>query len=422
MTLDKSKLGLRVETTWDKFNKRPLSGLPAATRISIAKGRLVQTSPFFSTILYNLPLIITEAVPTAAVSGTTMYFNPNFARRLTALELAFVLCHEAMHICLGHTWRMRGWHKKTANIAQDLIVNEILLESLPKTKAQMPQEVGANLGVFDPVITKAGGYTAEGVYHILLQMAAQGGKGTPEGQELDEILSAEEARQRGLQAGTSQSQAELEARIQTLVGQAAVAEHRKAGNTSKGLERIIQTILHPQVPWQTLLQRFCVARMAEREERSWRRFNRRGFSTGIMMPSAQPGESLGPIAIAIDCSGSIGDKELSEFATEIQAIMADCRPSSMHLIYFDSAVCREETFQAGESVIIRPSGGGGTQFSPAIAAALAAPEEPEVIIFLTDLESSDFGPIPPVPVLWVSTSQHCKAPFGTVIQMHAGSG
>ena len=37
-------------------------------------------------------------------------------------------------------------------------------------------------------------------------------------------------------------------------------------------------------------------------------------------------------------------------------------------------------------------------------------------VYLTDLESSDFGDEPPFPVLWVTTCAE-EAPFGEIIKM-----
>jgi Schitoviridae HNH endonuclease len=401
---------------------RTFSRLPAETRISLAKGLVSRHSPFYSTLLFNLPLVVTPLVPTAAVSKTTLYFNPDFARRLKMSELVFVLCHEVLHVALGHTWRMigPGWKRKQVNTAQDLVINDILTRSFPIGVATMPVDKhGGPVGLVWPELVAEAEGIAEVVYELLEKRPKPPeNRGSEVG--FDEILTEAEAEELGLEPELDLSAGDVEAQVQLMVGQALAAQKSNtAGSISANLLRQVQEILEPQVPWQTLLRRFCTMRLAERQERSWRRLSRRSFGSGLMLPSAEPGESMGPLAVAIDCSGSIGSQELAEFAAEIRSIAYDCRPSRLHLIYFDSSVCHEAVFGPGEEIEVSPHGGGGTAFSPAIRAALASDdEEPAAIIFLTDLLCHDFGPPPPMPTLWVVTSGLTEAPFGEVIQMH----
>ena len=396
-------------------NVRKPSSYPAERRIAFATARIYASTPFFGNLLFNLPLSITEKTEVAAVSRTTLFFNPEAACLLTAPELDFVLCHEVLHIALGHTTTRLtgiGTNRRLANEAEDYIINEILLETLPTTMRAMPSVDGKALGLLDKALTKAGGYTAEGVYAILLNRPR-----SRSSQGFDEVLTEAEARARGLDVDGGHMEAEAEVAGLAANAMAAAKMAGGSGDIPSGLRRLLQDFLEPQVPWQDLLRRFCAARLADRSERSWRRLSRRGLTLGIMLPAAQPGESMGRLAVAIDCSGSIGEKELAEFAAEVRSIAQDCRPSALHLIYFDATVCHEEVFGPGDEVVVRPYGGGGTAFSPAIRAAASAEEPPDAMIFLTDLGSSDFGLPPAFPVLWVCNSKATKAPFGEIIHM-----
>ena len=61
-------------------------------------------------------------------------------------------------------------------------------------------------------------------------------------------------------------------------------------------------------------------------------------------------------------------------------------------------------------------GGGGTAFRPAFEYIAEHCPYVTAAVFLTDLESEDFGPEPPYPVLWVTTNRE-EAPYGEVIKM-----
>jgi predicted metal-dependent peptidase len=84
---------------------------------------------------------------------------------------------------------------------------------------------------------------------------------------------------------------------------------------------------------------------------------------GIHMPSIS-GEVLGEVAFAVDCSGSIGDKELAEFAAEVRAVWEDMCPVRIHVMYFDSEVSHYDKFERDDTLHIEAHGGGGTAFSP----------------------------------------------------------
>ena len=117
----------------------------------------------------------------------------------------------------------------------------------------------------------------------------------------------------------------------------------------------------PKVDWRNVLRQFV--EKAKNDSRSWARPNRRFISQGIYAPSVG-GEVLGELAFAIDCSGSIGQREINEFAAEVRAVWEDGKPVRIHVIYFDSQVCHYEKFERDDDLHIEPHGGGGTAFSP----------------------------------------------------------
>ncbi|HEX3469858.1 MAG TPA: VWA-like domain-containing protein [Silvibacterium sp.] len=79
---------------------------------------------------------------------------------------------------------------------------------------------------------------------------------------------------------------------------------------------------------------------------SWTRPNRRHVWTGLYMPGVVS-EGVGEICIAVDCSGSIHDRQLGLFEAEIRSILADQQSRLVHVLYFDTEVHRVETYQAG---------------------------------------------------------------------------
>ena len=178
--------------------------------------------------------------------------------------------------------------------------------------------------------------------------------------------------------------------------------------------RLVCDLLQPKVDWRDVLRRFVTK--AKTDDRSFSRPNRRFITQGIYVPS-RSGERLGEFCVAIDCSGSIDDKTLAEFAAELRAIHSDGAPTKLHVIYFHHEVCKHEVFMPDDQIgkLVSP-GTGGTAFSPIFEFMDVNDIQPVATVVLTDLYCHDFGDTPAYPVLWVSNGAD-KAPWGEVVKM-----
>jgi predicted metal-dependent peptidase len=85
---------------------------------------------------------------------------------------------------------------------------------------------------------------------------------------------------------------------------------------------------------------------------------------------------------------------------------------------FDTRVRKTYEFGSDEPMWVKSFGGGGTAFDDPPRVLDEMGITPEVLVYLTDLDSSAFPVEPPYPVLWVTTLRE-KAPFGEVIKMEA---
>lgn len=380
-------------------------------RVSKARVSLIRTNPFFATLALGMEVHITDAIPTAATNYTDMYFSPDFVAKLSDPELVFLVCHEVMHPMFHHNTRMKARNPMLWNVAADLVINEhLVLEGI----GTMP--VG---GVKDTAIfTEADGVT-ETVYNLLQKKQdEQGGgkkgkgKGSPgggSGSGIPDEAPWEDILQEQM---TPAQEAQQVADMQSRVAQATYAA-KMAGKLSANMQRLVGEVLNPKLDWRDVLRNFVFK--ARTDERSWSRPNRRFISQGLYTPSVS-GEQMGEMLVAVDCSGSIGERELNEFAAEIRAIHEDCRPIRLHVVYFDSQVCHHDVFTREDTLFIKPHGGGGTAFSPVFRYAEKHGIDPVCCVFLTDLYCSDFGPVPGYPVLWVTNGTD-QAPWGQVIKM-----
>lgn len=367
------------------------------TKLAKAKTALILEHPFVGTIALNMPFEFDENIPTAATNGKRIKFNPVFVDSLTDEEVKFLVAHECFHPMLEHNFRRGERQPRRWNMAADYVINKLLVDEgigrMPKT------------GLHDPNIYNAGKGTSEGIYNILPEQPEGGGSGAGEpGGPLDDCEDGD-----GSPAEQQQQQAEWKVKV----AQAAQAA-KMMGKMSANMQRLVDEVLQPKVDWRDVLQRFLVK--CRNDSRSFARFNRRFLSQGMYLPSVS-GEAMGEVVFAVDCSGSIDQRTINQFAAEITKVKEDLMPERIHVLYFDSEVSHVESYEPHDDLDIKPHGGGGTDFAPVFAKIIELGINPVAIVFLTDLCCHSFGDQPDAPVLWVSTDEGRTAPFGEVIEM-----
>ena len=381
------------------------STLPLDKRLAKARTALVLEQPFIGTLALNMEIRVSDRFPTAATNGKWIDFNPKFCEELEDEQLKFLMAHEVFHPMFEHNYRIKGRNHKKWNMAGDYVINQLLTD----------EKIGKFIegGLLNKATYDAGKGTTDGIYDILPEPEGGGGQGGDPGAQPgsgdgipgtgDDVVEAE-----GSPAEVAQEQAEMRVKV----AQAAQAA-KMMGKLSANMERLVTQVLQPKVNWRDVLRRFV--QKQRNDTRSWSRPNRRMAAMGIHMPSVS-GEALGEIVFAIDCSGSIGEKELAEFAAEIRYVWEDMIPARLHVVYFDHAVCHYDKFERDEDLVITARGGGGTAFSPVFRYMAEKDINPIATIFLTDLYCNDFGPAPDHPVLWVTNGSD-KADWGEVVRM-----
>lgn len=367
------------------------------TKLAKAKTALILEHPFVGTIALSMPFEFDESIKTAATNGKRIKFNPEFVDSLTDEEVKFLVAHECFHPMLEHNFRRGDRQHKKWNVAADYVINKLLTD---ESIGRMPK-----VGLLDDNIYNAGHGTSEGIYNILPEQDESGGSGAGEpGGPLDDCEDGD-----GSPAEQQQQQAEWKVKV----AQAAQAA-KMMGKMSANMQRLVDEVLQPKVDWREVLQKFLVK--ARTDQRSFARFNRRFIAQGLYLPSVS-GEQMGEVCFAVDCSGSIDQKTVNQFAAEIKRVKEDLMPERIHVLYFDSEVSHVESYEQHDDLDIKPHGGGGTDFAPVFEKIIELGINPVTVVFLTDLCCNSFGDQPDAPVLWVTTDPG-KAPFGEVVEMN----
>jgi predicted metal-dependent peptidase len=396
---------------------------PTELRIQKARTALLLDHPFFGSLLFRLKGRECRSIPTMATDGVSLYYNPVFVDTLNSATLCGVLAHEVMHPALHHHVRRSGRDPRRWNEACDYAINPLLLDA------------GLNLPEAVLVDNRFREMSAEQIYNVLESEAEQqsgneGGKNHSARDGTGDSNSSQNDSD-GPSAPTTQGgigqvmdaplpdeetpSVEEQAREWSVAVNQAVTLAKQAGKIPAGIERTLEGVAEASVDWRGMLRRLWSETTPA--DYSWMRPNRRHIWAGLYLPGVVR-EGVGEIAIAVDCSGSVNDRQLRLFEAEVCSILEGQRPQRVYVLYFDATVQKVETYEAGQRVALDPVGGGGTEFGPCFDWLDEHGVVPQTLVFLTDLWGTFPTTAPSYPVLWASTGRR-QAPFGEVVPLYA---
>ena len=107
-------------------------------RIEQLKIDILRNKPFFGYVVPRLTIskmspLYEKLIGTACIDARgNIEYSEAWFKTLTDEQIIGVLCHELLHYVLHHFTRSEGFNTQVANIAQDLVINDILynLESM----------------------------------------------------------------------------------------------------------------------------------------------------------------------------------------------------------------------------------------------------------------------------------------------------
>ena len=385
---------------------------PIEVRIQRARTSLLLDHPFFGSLLFRLKWREAPSIETMATDGISLFYNTPFVMGLTAAHLVGVMAHEVLHPALQHHIRRGSRCPERWNRACDYAINLLVLDA------------GLSLPSDALVDGQYRGMSAEQIYN-LLEASEPGSGGQAQGPQFDgmgedephtprtpggfgQVLDAPPAEANGGRSEQQRSDWEI------AVSQAQ-AISKLAGKLPAGIVRSLESVEEAQVDWRELLRRAWSTTTPS--DYSWTRPNRRHLWQGLYLPGVQC-DGVGEVVLFVDCSGSINQRQLALFEAEVRSILEGQRPERVHVVYFDAAIQKVESYEAGQPIRLSPVGGGGTDFCPCFTWVEEQGIRPQILVFLTDLYGALPHSPPPAPVIWASTGKRA-APFGEVVPLHA---
>ncbi|GGL92791.1 hypothetical protein GCM10010129_40700 [Streptomyces fumigatiscleroticus] len=360
-------------------------------KLLAARYKAAEARPYLASALYALTVVASEQVRTMAVDRYwRCYVAPSFVAETGVEELAGVWIHEAAHLLRDHHGRAGRLpaadqrDRLRVNIAQDCEINDDLLADglrLPEGRVE-PSLFGLDEGgLFEEYLP---GVPAGPRHHV---DCGSGAHGVPAPWDLGESGGEGVARLGPVEAEALRRQ----------TAQAIRAHRRSRGTVPAGWRRWADEVLEPTVDWRKALTgavREAAAWAGGAVDYTYRRPSRRTPALGgrVVLPSLR--RPLPRVAIVVDTSGSMGEEELAAALGEVSGVLREVGVGGnrVAVLACDADVHAVARVTGVEQVEL--AGGGGTDMTVGIRAALAAPDRPNIVVVLTD----GYTPWPPEPV------------------------
>jgi predicted metal-dependent peptidase len=450
----------------------------ALDEISRAAFVLLLKEPFYAHILAGMPREATDTVKTTGTAWdgqqVRLRVNPEFfVDGLTAPQRTGVLKHEILHVAFRHVFRGADRDAKVFSVAADLVVNQLVkphplpdgyptLHDFPDLRLEPDKSVDDYYGILMQLLRE-------------MQQAGFGGDKQGDGPNGDDDANGDDGDSQGDSAnqsgrGKSRSKAGKGGEGRTPSG-AAAGGPEWAGSTSapksaaalakflgdqegrgddsgwhdgndgvsaagryavgnlllRARERMpphqwgtmpaalisqLELILaerQPKVDWKRMVRIFCASSGRSRIRHTIKRISKRyGTRPGIKV------QRLQRLLVALDTSGSIDQKMLEEFFTEIHGTWKV--GATVVIVECDAEVQRSYDYRGKPPTAV--AGGGGTEFEP-VFAWMRKQRPFDGVLYLTD----GYGPAPSTrpncKLLWVISEDGSTEalPFGPTVRI-----
>ena len=351
----------------------------------------LQDNPFFAELSRHIHKSPTRDISTAAVAfdekadQLTLLWNPEFMAKLSPREVRGVLTHEYYHLVFGHLYGRRRKPAKLWNIATDLAINSIILDSSRGVTSRLEgdralPEFALVPGVFPKhpggreyteeekasmklaeVIAKLPTMQSSEWYFEKIQeeMKEEMEKGAFSDEYEITIGSMDD--HDGWDQVPDEIREYVEGKVKAIVEKAAKKADSQAngwGSIPSELVDAIRKSVSNIINWRNVLRQFVGSITRGGRATSIKRINKR-------YPYIHPGVKRGyeaKLLIAIDQSGSVDNEMLVEFFAELGSLT---KKVTIDVVPFDTEALEKDlyTWRRGQQVPAKRVRGGGTDFN-----------------------------------------------------------
>jgi predicted metal-dependent peptidase len=366
---------------------------PKLDREQLAAGRLwaAHRHPYLASALFAAPVVEKQGVGFDGKGGVAvdpywrLYIDPGVVADWSVEQLGSELIHHTGHLLRDHAARGQalGFDEEEIQAwvdASDAEINDDLPSDLARPEQSlMPADLGCDDGRF------AEEYFTEGTRRVGEHRDCGSGA---HGHDTDWDDSPPE----GTDPGVNEDQAEL---LRRKVAHDVIEQAREQGDLPAGLLRWAEKLVRPKVDWRRTLAaelRRGISEAAGAVDYSHSRPSRRASVMGdVVLPSLR--QPVPQIAVVVDTSASMNEQLLAQAVAEIDGVLgsAGVRSDAVRVLSCDTETGTAQRVRSAAQVQL--VGGGGTDMTVGIDAAIDLRPRPHVVIVITD----GFTPWPSAP-------------------------
>jgi predicted metal-dependent peptidase len=349
---------------------------------------LGSNAAFLGSLMCGMTFHWCEETQYAATDGENLWWNPDWFMGLEPETRKTVLVHELWHPARLHMVRQGTRDMDRWNQACDFVINN----SLETDKYSFK---GIEWGCLDQ---QYAGMCEEDVYDLLMK---NGTPPPPPGSG-------------DLREGKGEvSHVTLINNVVKAMQQAHIAG--EAGTLPNSVKEVVSKFLTPVISWEQELNQFFTDLMDE--DYTWARPNRR--YPDMYLPSRFLDDGrLAHLAYFLDVSGSVKQRDILRFNSEVKYVQEVLVPEKLTLIQFNKAIVDVREFvEHDEFTEIDVHSGGGT--SLVCVRDYIVEHAPTAAIIFTDMQCPPMQPLDiDVPIIWVVVGSGGHRPtFGKVIYL-----
>ena len=343
--------------------------------LNMHTARLLMQEPFFASLSRRVTKAASNAIPTAGVrvnpetARFEMLYNPEFFEKLTDEERTAVLIHEFYHLIFQHVTDRKPWtgqdvkpkEARQWNIACDLAINSHI-QNLPEMACK-PGE--------GPFVDFQTALSAEAYLNLLKKQEEENKEqSTEEGEEGEEGEKGSGEDSGGMPEdsfdshdgwgkGDPTSTEIAKERVKEYLKEAATDAQKAGGwgTVTSAMQREIMARMTTKVDWKKVLRYFVKTSRRASKRSTVKRLNKRY----AYIHAGKKVTRRANIAISIDQSGSVSDKMLAAFFSELNKL---AKLAEFTVIPFDDKVFEEKVYvwKKGENKKWERVLCGGTNF------------------------------------------------------------
>lgn len=368
--------------------------MKAKERLKRARVQLQKSNPFFGYLVLHLKLKGKDSKIGKVLDGidgtcgvdknSNLYFSEKFIDKLSEKEVKGVLAHETLHLALEVFFRQGNRDKKLFNIAQDIVINDMLVNqhfSLPdcvlipdrRHKIELP------IGNKKIIIDKINHRSSEEIYEILDKKIDKkelpfgtpvgGGEEGKQGEEgsrsigenplgFDEHIYEDGEGEGNKEKRKGMGDKAKQEKWKKILSK-ALNHAKNRGNVPAGIEEKVEEILEPKIDWREVLYRNITSRIPT--DFTYQMPSKKSRSIGVYLPDTKC-EGL-DVIVSVDTSGSISNRELGQFLGEMVNIAETFNGVNMTIVEHDADI--QEVYEVrngnkGKIMDIDIKGRGGT--------------------------------------------------------------